>query len=343
LLSDLRARRFAVAYSFSTIVRLATMVGASLWFISVQKLGLTGIFLGRLAGDFFGWVILILFCVKGIRLSVSLRMLLPVVRYGFPLVLSGLISILLDATGRYFLNQYSSPDQVGFYGVAIKISGLFQMLITQPFGIAWGGLMFQIAKRQNARIIYSKIFVYLFLFASSGALILSFFTPTLFSIFTTNAYNPAMAVFPAILLIRAISIMEYPAAIGIYLSGHTKWFPIICFFALIINVSIDRIFVPIYGMWGAISGWITAWTIIILLMAWIGQNYYPLKYDWKILLSPIVFWGGAWVLGKVNNSLKFENVSLLVQIFFGCLIGFSVVYVFIKDIWAIGVKHSIDR
>ena len=87
-------------------------------------------------------------------------------RYGMPIVWSALIAMLLDATGRYFLNHYSTTEQVGYYAASIKIAGVFQLLITQPFGIAWGGLMFQIAKWPNARKVYSKILEYLFLFIS---------------------------------------------------------------------------------------------------------------------------------------------------------------------------------
>jgi O-antigen/teichoic acid export membrane protein len=104
------------------------------------------------------------------------------------------------------LSYYTTLEQVGFYSVSIKIVSVFQMLLHQPFGTAWGGLMFQIAKMPNARLIYSKILLCLFTISTTIALVLALFTPALFAVFATVAYMPAMAIFPVILLVRAISI-----------------------------------------------------------------------------------------------------------------------------------------
>ncbi len=291
LLTDLRARRRAVAFSAIAIIRLLVIVGASAWFIVVQGRGVTGVFLGRLVGDGASVLALFVLSLRSISSRLAWPLVRPMVRYGLPLVWSALMGMMLDAAGRYFLAHYSTMEQVGFYGVAIKIANIFQMLVSRPFGVAWGGLMFQIVKWPNARLVYSKILVYVFVLSLASALILALFTPTLFTVFATDAYAPAMVVFPMILLVRAVNILEYPMAIGIYLVGRTKWFALVYSVGLGVNLFVNRMLTPAYGMFGATWSWLVAWAAITGLIAWIGQQYYPLHYDWKLFLIPIMPWG----------------------------------------------------
>jgi O-antigen/teichoic acid export membrane protein len=311
LLTDLRARRQAIAFSFSAVVRLLTIVGASLWFIVVQDQGIIGIFLGRLAGDGISVLLLTTFCLRSTAPRLAWSIVKPMALYGLPLVWSALIGIMLDASGRYFLSHYSTLEQVGFYSAAIKICNIFQMLVRKPFGVAWGGLMFQIIKWPNARMVYSKILAYVFVLSLAAALILVLFTPTLFAIFATAAYGPAMMVFPWILLVRAINIMEYPTAIGFYLSGRTKWFALIYSVGLGVNLAANYLLVPTYGMFGAAWAWLVAWAIITGLMAWIGQRHYPLHYEWKLLMLALCLWGLVLVVGRHHMSAKMTPGSLL--------------------------------
>jgi O-antigen/teichoic acid export membrane protein len=333
LLTDLRARRRAAAFSASALVRLLAIVGASLWFIVVQKQGVTGVFTGRLVGDGIGVLTLATFCLRSTALRLEWSMVKPMVRYGLPLVWSALMGMMLDASGRYFLSHSSTLEQVGFYGVAIKIGNIFQMLVNQPFGVAWGGLMFQIVKWPNARVVYSKILAYVFVLSLTAALILTLFTPTLFAIFATAAYFPAMAVFPLILLVRAVNLMEYPTSIGIYLAGRTKWFALIYSVGLAVNLLANYALTPDYGMFGAAWAWLAAWLVITGLMAWLGQRYYPLHYDWKLLLIPIVPWGFV-LLGHRGLVSVLANVYWPVQILLALAVILSVGGLLVQDFLA---------
>ena len=333
LLTDLRARRRAAAFSASAVIRVLAMVGASLWFIAVQKQGVIGVFTGRLVGDGIGVLLLAAFCLRSTTLRLVWSVVKPMVRYGLPLVWSALMAMMLDASGRYFLSHYSTLEQVGFYGVAIKIGNIFQMLVNQPFGVAWGGLMFQIVKWPNAQVVYSKILVYVFVLSLTAALILALFTPTLFAIFATAAYFPAMAVFPLILLVRAVNLMEYPTSIGIYLARRTRWFAFIYSVGLGVNLLANYVLTPSYGMFGAAWAWLVAWLAITGLMAWLGQRYYPLRYDWKLFLMPIVPWGVV-LLGQRGLVSVLANVYWLVRIVLALAVMLSVGGVLVQDFLA---------
>jgi O-antigen/teichoic acid export membrane protein len=314
LLSDLRARRRSAVYSLASLVRLATFVGASWWFLTKDNAGLYGIFAGRLVGDLAGVTFMVLFAVRVSRLRVDLSLLRPMLRFGAPMIWSGFMMLLLDATGRYFISRYATLDQVGYYGAAIKLAAVFQMFVSQPFSIAWGGVMFQIVKLANARLIYSKILTYIFVLSLAAGLCLAVLSPTLFSLFLTRAYAPAMLVFPWILLVRCVSMLEFPCGIGIFLRGRTHWFAFIYTAGLLANLAGNAVLTRFWGMFGAVFAWLAAWAVIVVLLLVVGQRLYSLMIEWRLMAAPCCAWllyFGWRSLGRPQPGLFWQFVMVL--------------------------------
>jgi len=310
-LSDLRARRRAVRYCTSTLTRLLAMVGATIWFLSFQHLGLYGLFLGRMLGDMAGVLLLFVFCRANLVLTCDLSILRPMLYFGAPLIWGAVMMLLMDAAGRYVLTQYRGLADVGYLGAALKISSIFQMLVTQPFGIAWGGLMFQMAKWPNAKLIYSQIFSYVLLLASGVACIIAIFTRQLFHIFATQSYAPGMVLLPFLLLVRAIGIMEYPAAISIYLAGRTSWFAAIYTAAFLVNFGLNVWLDKAQGAMGVIIAWIAGWIVITALMRIVGQRVYRLDNHWWLWIVSVLPW---LVLGALGPGRLSEIVAMKVAL-----------------------------
>ena len=181
-LTDLRARRRAVAYIVCASLRLTSMIVASYYLLGVRQEGLRGLFLGRLIGDAAGVSFLVGISLHRVVWRFMPSLLRPMLRFGIPLVWSSFLMMLQDASGRYFLGHYGTLEQVGIFGAAIKIGAVFQVLFGQPFGLAWGGVLFQVAKEREAPVIYSKILTYIYVLALGLALILTILGPTLFRI-----------------------------------------------------------------------------------------------------------------------------------------------------------------
>jgi O-antigen/teichoic acid export membrane protein len=299
LMTDLRARRRPIPYSMNGIVRLVGIVAASYYFLAIRQIGLQGLFLGRLIGDALAIGYLSTFCLRSAVWKIVPSLTVPMIRFGFPLVWSVFAVMLQDASGRYFLSHYRTLEQVGLLGAAIKVGAVFQMLIAQPFGVAWGGVLFQVVKERNARIIYSKIFAYVYMLSLGVALVLTIFAPTLFRIFTAFAYYPAIALLPLILLARAMNVIEQPAATGIYLSGRTGIFTVIYFVALILNLLLLHVLVPRYGAMGVVWAWLLSAGSVPLMMLSVGQRFYPLPLNRKLLWLPVL----PWILFFLQSNL----------------------------------------
>jgi O-antigen/teichoic acid export membrane protein len=298
LLTHLRACRRPVAFSLASVVRLVAIAVFSVWLLAFLRLGLLGLFLGRVLGDLCGLCALIIFSKSEISAANSWRLSLATIRYGMPVVVSSLIMLALDGAGRYFVNRYNGLEQVGHFVVGLKIAGLMRILVVAPFGIAWGGLLFQIEKRADAQFIYSKLRGYILVLAVSVAAILSLLSPLLLHVFATPAYKASLSVIPLLLLVQAIAVMQYPATVGIYLRSATKWLIGVISIGFGVDLLLNRLLVPAHGMVGASLALLVAWVLMITLLTLVSQKYYPLRFEWRPVGISVAIWLMATLLQR---------------------------------------------
>lgn len=290
LLSDLRARRKAAGYCSANVLRLFATTAATLWTLSFAHSGVYEVFLGRLIGDAVGTAVLLMLVARNLSFLPDMLLLRRMLAFGFPVIWSSMMVLLMDATGRLFLTRISGLEQVGYLAVAIKISGIFQVLITQPFGIAWGGFMFQIEKLPHAATIYSKILTYAILVSSAMGLVLVVLTKFLFVIFAPTGYDAAVALLPVAVLVRVLNLAEYPCAISIYLTGRTNWLAISYSAGLVLNVGLNYLLDERYGIRGVMWAWLGGWLAVVVLVFLAGQKFYPIRPQWWLLALAAVPW-----------------------------------------------------
>jgi O-antigen/teichoic acid export membrane protein len=303
-LTHLRARRRATAFSAASVIRLLSMALLSIWFVAGRGAGLQGVFIARVLGDACGLLALWVLSTSDVSLAASLARARSMAKYGLPVMGSSLIIMILDGSGRFFLKHYGSLDDVGQYAVGIKISSVMRMLIVIPFGSAWGGLLFQVAKRSDAKFIYSKIMSYVLVSSIAIALVFIVFSPLLLKIFATKEFAPSLLVIPWLLLGHAAVALQYPASVGIYIGSGTKWLLPIFTVGVMVSVVLNRLLIPRYGMLGAGWAWLAAWSVITALMGFLGQRYYALDYEWKPLLFSVGLCSGVLIPGHIGLTAR---------------------------------------
>jgi O-antigen/teichoic acid export membrane protein len=284
LLTHLRAQRRAGRFSWASAIRLLCITAFSIWLVAGRGEGLPGVFKARVMGDVLSCLVLWGFTASDLSLSASWHSALSMAKYGFPVMGSALIMMILDGAGRFFLDHFGSLQQVGLYAVGVKISGVMRMLLVIPFGSAWGGLMFQIAKSERAPMIYSKLMSYLLVLSISIALVLSLFSPLLLRILATPQYSGSLSCIPWLFLVQATAVLQYPSSVGLYLGSDTKWLLPIFSCGLMVSFLLNWLLIPNFGILGAAGAWLCAWVVITFLMARVGQRHYPVKYEIKPFL-----------------------------------------------------------
>lgn len=301
--SSLQAAQRPVAYVLCAITRLLTLVAAGYWFVALHGEGVRGVLHCWLVGDGACLLILLVFCLPGMQLCVRKELLAPMLRYGFPLVWSALMALLLDASGRYFLARYQNLAEVGRYTVGIKITNILSMGFLQPFGSAWAGAAFPIAHRPNAAITYTKIMGYALLTATFLAAMTILFGPFLIRIFAGRSYAGVQKLLPWLLLPVVFRLLEYWSSLPIYLKYKTKWLGPLATAGTSLCIVLNYELVPRLGALGAAIAWSAALAAGICLMTVFGRRYYPLPFDLRTCGFAAAMWALALAGSRVTASL----------------------------------------
>lgn len=318
--NHLRGSRRPAALSAAAVTRVIAIASVSIWLIAFEHRGLVGLFQGRVLGDVVGLLAALLYCRRDLSPHISRSLSIAMLRYGLPLVVIALMTLGLDAVGRYLLNTYGSLGQVGLYAAGIKISNLMRILFVAPLGAAWGGLLFHIPKKPNAQLIFSKLFGYIFLASSAIALMLAFMTPALFAIFSAPSYRPAISLVPWLLLVQVLGVVQYPISTGMYVGNATRWLIPVYAAGLALDVVLGRVLIPRYGMYGAAWAYLCGSATICALMAVVGQRHYRLRFEWGAiafslalcLLVPVVRYSG--LLNLDGKSIVLQGLCSTIVI-----------------------------
>jgi len=323
LLTELRSQRRAVVFSLASFIRLVATVGASIYTITVAPGGVAGVLYGRLAGEGAAAAFLLAVTRRSFGGWGEWEEVGRMVRYGLPIAASSIVITVLGITGRYVLTWLGSLADVGIYTAATKVAGVVSLLLVQPFGIAWGGLMFQIAKEAEAREVYAQILFATWTLGWAVIAATGLLTPELFAVLTSRAYVAAERVFPWLLVNQLMILMQYPVGIGLYLRKRTGLLALVYVGGLAVNLVTCVGLVRWAGSTGAAMAWCASNAAITAATWMIGQRLYPLKWSPARFLAVsagggVLLYAGASAAGQVWSVATIVRAAAGVVVVAGC-------------------------
>lgn len=292
--------RWGMALSFTSI--LGTVVGNVL-FIVIFRLGVTGMVLTPIVTN-------VALCVVALTLargligrpsSATARLLLVTGAILLPAAVSGWI---LQVADRLFLAQYVSAQEMGYYAIANKIATLLYVIIG-PLFTAYTPLALSMQHHPDARQSYATLARYLIAVTLCAGLALGLFSTELLMVLTRTEYLPA-AVY-----VGFLTYMHTFGAVGVilYTGGMAgKQFKGILWTALAgagVNLALNAILIPPYGVWGATVATVIGYAIApVLLYLWLRRRY-PVPYPVAKIAGAIVIQFVLLVIGLTIPALPF--------------------------------------
>lgn len=227
------------------------------------------------------------------------QLLKHMLRYSFPMLFVGLAGIINETLDRSMLktmlsNQYIENGtaktiqeatsmaliQLGIYGANYKITMIISMFI-QAFRYAAEPFFFNEEKNKNSKNMFSKVMTYFVIVVVIMFLGINFFLP-IFKYFTPNsAYWVGLKIIPILLLANIFLGIYVNQSIWYKLAHKTNIGALISIIGAIITITLNFIFIPIYGY--VASAWATliCYGSMMLISYFLGRKYYPIPYDLK--------------------------------------------------------------
>jgi O-antigen/teichoic acid export membrane protein len=303
LRSEERSVHYTIVYSIKLFIRTILII----YFILFTDLKWPGVFYASLIAEVIIFIILLPVLIKNISFILNLPALKVSLKIGGALVLSTIGFNILNLSDRYIIKYLIGGDYVGLYGLGYRVAGILNMFIILPFTLTLLPATYKVYKQRDDKRYFSKLMTYSSFFFVWGFIAISLFSKEIVRIIGQKEdFWSAYMVVPLILLGYVFSGMRLTAALGMMLTKNTKHIGITTLISAAINVILNFILIPYYGIMAAAFNTLIAYIIFYFLTLRKSNEYYKIPYENRKLFLLIT-------VGVVLSSViyYFPNVSLL--------------------------------
>lgn len=297
----LRNQFQARLFSILNVVTTLLSIGLSLFAVVRLQWGLAGVLAGALAAAAIMLPVRLWTARGMLRPVFSFDIVRSMLAFGVPLVPASLGVWVFMSSDRIILGKLSTLDQLGLFAVATSVASLL-VLVNGAIGQAWTPHAFQVYENQpeEARVFYGQVLTYLLIGFGILTVGITAFASVLLRVLAAPAFAPAaIAVGPLALGVMANASVHVTAA-GISLTKKTKYLAMASWGAALVNIVLNLLLVPRWGMLG--SSWAMATTYLALTLAYflIGQRLWPVVYETRrtmtVVTLTVLFTMGAMAL-----------------------------------------------
>ena len=254
--TSLRAKEASGTVVTIDLVITAALLASNVYFLSVLKLSLYGLFLSRIIVNGIALVLILKWMSREVFGGVDWKLLRRMIHFGAPLIFSNLTLFTLNFSDRFFLQRFQSLEVVGIYAVGYKFGFMLNFLLIQPFSMMWQTRMYIVHKRPDHQKVFSRIFVLysaVLIFATLGMAVLG---PELMKYMVDARYLTGGAVIAVVSLSYVFLGIGYYLQLGMFLTARTGLIGIVSVAAAVVNLAANYFLILHFGMVGA--AWATA-------------------------------------------------------------------------------------
>lgn len=276
--NTLRFNFRATAYTVLSSARIVADVGIIIFFIVYLQRGINGIFEAAIIASALFLAINFSFTRRYFGRVFSAERLKELLKYGVPLIPYGVTIYLIQNCDRYFLSYYQTLEQVGLYSLGLGVASLLILVFTGA-GLAWGPFVYSTYKESDIKRVYSRLGDYFVAAAFFMVVALSLFSLQILMVFTTPPYFQAYMVVPILALYFAFYRLGLRMSFGINIAKKTFHFTWISVITAAVNIGLNFLLVPPYGMMGAAFATLACSVVWCVLLIYVSQKLYHVSYN----------------------------------------------------------------
>jgi O-antigen/teichoic acid export membrane protein len=311
-LAVLRAREESRRYALSSFARTVISLVLAITFVVGLHLGGRGVLLSQLLAELLLCMYLLPITLRGLRLKYSHQDACHMLGYGIYLIPTALGSFMLQLSDRYFLRHFASLSVVGIYSLGSRLGEALSFPM-QAFELAWPQFLFSNHKSPNAPALYARVFTYLLLVLGFLWLAISLLAKEIVMVMVAPPFHEAYRVVPWIAGAFLMQGLNYAGNVGINLHRKVKYRPMIIMTTAVLNLTLNFLLIPGYGMMGAALATFASYTFQSFLRVLVSHWLYPVPYEYGRLgrlalviiglysIGTFVVWHSPWtaVAGKL--------------------------------------------
>lgn len=273
-----RVREWAMLYVALGFAKLLVQVGASIWFVAMLDLGVTGVLLGNLVSVGLVWLVLSFMVLRYCGMAIDAAAIVPMYRYSLPLAMRSLVSVVGGNIDRLLLRTFVSVEAVAIYGLGQKFAQILRFAVVEPFQLGYGPFRFAVAKRDDAKEVQRRVTMIFAVGGTVAALLLVAVTPAVIQMMSPAEYWSAAEVATIAVIGAVASGLAYCFETGLLIQKSTNTLLKLSFVNFAINTVLQAVLVMAFGIMGATIAASLATVAYAAIVHRVSDKVYPLTY-----------------------------------------------------------------
>jgi O-antigen/teichoic acid export membrane protein len=339
-LGVLRADNKPVKFVILTILDVLVLCTINLIIIYFFQLTLQNLLLGYLLSTYISLLLGGFFLKYLIGFSFNSKYINYFLSYGIPLAIANCITYLINYGNRFFLNYFSSVEDVAIFDISQKITGVIGVLLVNGFMMAFTPYYLNLHKtetKDNFKIRINKIIdTFLVIYFLFGFFLI-FSDNFILNLLSRKSYLDAALYTPLLVIANVFNVLFMLLAMSTNILKKTKIELFATILTLIIGFISNNVLIKHFGLYGAsISQIIMTFTAFAFINGY-NAKFFPLNFKFKNTLVLILIFIIYMQLDKylislnLNIYLSFSIYLLLIFLFFAAYRSyFNFISVFIK-------------
>lgn len=322
--ASLQARQEALHYSINTLSNFFVHVGLAVLFIAVFKMGALGMLLANVSTALIFFVYVLIMYVPKIKMGIDKQIAKEAFGYSLPLLPHQISMWSAGTIDRLFLNGYKGKAATGVYSVGQQfgnVVGTIAYSVNQAF-VPWFYQMVEKGKEGWRKI--EQMGLVSVIGYSLIAFTISLFAPEILRVMVSEGFRDAWKIMP-LLNFAFVYHGVYFFFINILFIKNTGQVFFVTLSAMVIDVVLNILLVPIWGVWGcSVAFFVTYLSRSIVALVLSRRKNKDIQYNYVAMLTvPLVFLGLSfmpWLLVGLSSIwsilIKLAICSVLGLVFY---------------------------
>ena len=290
----LRSENKSSAFIFFNLLNVMLTMVLNIIFIIKWSYGVSGVLIANLIASASVFILSSPIIIKRTSIyEIDSRILKKVIKFGLPFFPAGIFTMVMELSNRYILSFMKGVQEVGLFSAGYKL-GVFALVLVMGFNMGWTPYFLRRIKDHGSEKDFAIIST-LFL----GLVGFVVFTTSIWisDIIRLNVggnyligyeFWSSEIIVPVVLVgyfFFGTYVLQLP---GIYANNITNWVPIFRCMGAVVNILLNILLIPKYGILG--SAWATAISFFIMALAVYCKLYndFHVNYNWFGICYPIV-------------------------------------------------------
>ncbi len=291
--------------------------------IVIFKLGINGIFISQILSSLL-LIILSSDVVKNFfKVELDLNYLKPVLITSFPILLSGICTIIVELIDRFIVLKYLGEEQAGIYSFGYRIALIYNLFILS-FKTAWIPHYFslKVTEEEEAKHL-GRVLTKIFLISSILILTIQILVELLFNLelksfqLFDKSYSEASDIIIFVMIGYFFSMIMSFYSIAPYKFNRTIHFLNADLITLALNLILNFSLIPTLGIKGAALATMFAFLGGALYLIFYSSKKIKVSYELKLILLVIVLSIATYLSIKIFNNYLFALIFLAVLVVIG--------------------------